>query len=83
MTQSRFTKENTKSITNSGEFTRAVNKHTNPDAPIPSLEGKQKFQVYGEGILKDTWIYIYPHEVAAKRKKYKGRKQWLFGPLPQ
>ncbi|GAB3327769.1 hypothetical protein GCM10027299_28850 [Larkinella ripae] len=63
-------------------FVRQINTHINPDAPIPSIEGKQKYQVFGEGILRPVWIYFFPHQFAAKQKKYKERGQWLFGPLP-
>jgi hypothetical protein len=48
----------------------------------PAQEGKVKYQVFGDGILRDTWIWFYPHQLDAKRAKYKALKQWLFGPLP-
>ncbi|WP_421827078.1 hypothetical protein [Larkinella sp.] len=51
------------------------------DAPIPTLDGKVKYQVFGDGILRDTWVYFYPHQLAAKIEKYRGLKQWLFGPI--
>lgn len=51
------------------------------NARIPSLDGKVKYQVFGEGIMRDTWIYFYPKQLSAKIAKYKKLKQWLFGPI--
>ncbi|GAB3935172.1 hypothetical protein [Larkinella terrae] len=70
------------SILNSNLFSLTRNSAVNKHVSIPSLEGKSKYRVYGDGITRPVWIYIYPYQLAAKNAKYKARKQWLFGPLP-
>ncbi|GAB3284579.1 hypothetical protein GCM10027347_61630 [Larkinella harenae] len=83
MAQVRTTKEDVQAITGGVLFNKAAKSHVNKDIEIPSVEGKQKFRVYGRGIDRKTWIFIYPHQVEEKREKYRVLGQSLHGPLSE